>query len=473
MGISAQRWKGGLDGAMSYLIQRGVNPQTGTTYQDIFIQVAVSPAFADDEKLAFRTLLTNGLKDESEGFDYAEEANGRIDYMYVSQHFPNQVLTRLVEDMDYAHLYMEEQEHIRKAQRAKRMKLLKIVGVLAGVVLVCVVIYNLPYFAEKRAYARTLDNPSVEAFDEYVARYDHTDHLPDVLYRKARHYLTGLDVYAIDKARERQCIESLDSLVTKFPNHELSAKAKVTVDSIWNAEIDRFTAKNPNVESSSSLTAMYQMLQYMKSNKVYDIQLNVKPDVDLKEYMDFPEGVRALMEAFNPDLKTKQVLKIKDHFGTPDQKSLEESLISEFTESLNSLFTPGFFTVIVNHDDRAESQSKALPVIDLGYSIKSQVDDIQGTEFPHIWIYSSSERGPYGLKLSSSEDYIMGIEVMFNSRLTFPGQSTPWTISVKGAPEKDINDIENIADGYRIMTRRCFEQFGDQLNSQLGLMARE
>ena len=247
----------------------------------------------------------------------------------------------------------------------------------------------------------------------------------------------------------------------------------MTVDSIWNAEIDKFTAKNPNVESSSSLTAMYQMLQYMKSNKVYDIQLNVKPDVDLKEYMDFPEGVRALMEAFNPDLKTKQVLKIKDHFGTPDQKSLEESLISEFTESLNSLFTPGFFTVIVNHDDRAESQSKALPVIDLGYSIKSQVDDIQCTEFPHIWIYSSSERGPYGLKLSSSEDYIMGIEVMFNSRLTFPGQSTPWTISVKGAPEKDINDIENIADGYRIMTRRCFEQFGDQLNSQLGLMARE
>lgn len=91
---------------------------------------------------------------------------------------------------------------------------------------------------------------------------------------------------------------------------------------------------------------------------------------------------------------------------------------------------------------------------------------MDGISLPNIWTYTSKMSG---LPSLISEKNIMGIEVAFDSRLSFPGQETPWEVSVKGAPEEDINDIDDISDGYRVMTRKCFDKFGEQLYILLGL----
>ena len=464
MKISTQRWKGRLDAAMAILTNRGIVIQQGSTYSNLRDAVDRSDAFSCEEKKAFDSLMVRGLSENGERYDSDGEALGRIDYEYVHNHFPNEVFTRLAEDVDYASLYEIEleQNKIKREQRKKRN--IKIVVSIVVIIIIGIIIYNLPYFAEKRAYARTIETPSIETFDGYIANYNNQEHLPDVLYRQAIFYLHGDDVYSYEKARERQCIEALDSLIKCFPNHELSKKANETIDSIWDNEISRYTQRNKNIQSSNSLSAMYEMLLYMKQNKIYDIRLNVTSDVDLKEYRDFPQNVRDFVEYIYPELKENPVLKIKDYFGTPDQESLENSLVNEFKKSVNALFTPEFFSIITSDEDNIAKAN--LPVIDLGYSIKSQVINMDGISLPNIWTYTSKMSG---LPSLISEKNIMGIEVAFDSRLSFPGQETPWEVSVKGAPEEDINDIDDISDGYRVMTRKCFDKFGEQLYILLGL----
>lgn len=464
MKISTQRWKGRLDAVIATLTNRGILIQQGSTYNSLRDAVIRSEAFTQEEKIAFESLMVKGLSENGERYDSDGDALGRIDFEYVHNHFPHDVLTKLTADTDYASLYEIELEQNKIKRKYKKLRNIKIFVPIVAMIIIGIIIYNLPYFAEKRAYARTLETPCIEAFDKYIAKYNNQEHLPDVLYRHAIFYLHGDDVYSYEKARERQCIEALDSLIKLFPNHEFSKEANEVIDSIWNNEILRYTQKNQNIQSSNSLSAMYEMLQYMKQNKIYDIRLNVKSDVDLKEYSDFPQNVRNLVEYIYPDLKDNPVLKIKDYFGTPDQESLERSLVQELKKSINSLFTPDFFSIITS--DENEKAKSNLPVIDLGYSIKSQVINIDGISVPNIWTYTSKM---VGLPSLSSEKNIMGIEVAFDSKLFFSGQDTPWEVSVKGSPEEDISDIDDISDGYRIMTRKCFDKFGEQLYKLLGL----
>lgn len=464
MKISVQRWKSRLDSAINILPQKGITIQQGCTYNDLLKQVQSSNFLINEEKVAFARLFANGLANTGERYDSDGDAMGKIDYEYIRNHFPNEVILKLAEPIDYATLYEQELEQNRIKRNARKKRNVRYSILFTVLLVIGIIVYNLPYFAEKRAYSRTVDNPNIEAFDKYIEKYPEHEHLPDVLFRRALFHLHDANMYSYDKAASRQCVELLDSFIIKFPNHELSQKAEVTIDSIWDSEISRFTEKNPNYASSNSLKAMYEMLNYMKSNKVYDIKLNVISDVNLKEYSEFPTRVRDLMEYYYPELKSNPVLKIKDYFGTPDQENLEEMLISEFTKSINKLFTPNFFSVIINHD---ENQDDKHPIIDLGYSIKSQTINVDGVEMPNIWTYSS--KSSYGIKSMSYEKNIMGIEVSFESSLNFPGLKTPWEIKVKGAPEEDINDIDGISNGYRVMTRKCFERFGSQLYSLLGI----
>lgn len=462
--ISTQRWKGRLDATIPLIAQRGVPVQQGSTYLGLRLAILESGAFSKDEISAFESLMVKGLAESGESYDPNGETLGRLDFEYVRNHFPQDIFTKLAEDTDYVALYNMELEQIKQRRRQKRKRFFKILAPIVVLIVLGISIYNLPYFAEKRAYARTLESPSMEAFACYIDKYDNHEHLPDVLYRYGVYLLHGDDIFSCDKARERQCIEALDSLIKVFPDYELSKRANVTIDSIWDNELSRYTERNPNIQSSKSLSAMYEMLQYMKQNKIYDIRLNVKSDVDLKEYSDFPQEVRSFLEFMYPELSENPVLKIKDYFGTPDQESLERSLVEEFRKAVNSLFTPDSFSIVTSDEDGGKMSN--LPVIDLGYSIKSQVVNSYGIDLPDIWTYSSTTAG---LSSLTTEKHIMGIEVSFDAKLSFPGQKMPWDLSIKGSPEEDINDIDDISDGYRVMTQKCFDKFGEQLSTLLGV----
>lgn len=105
MKISVQRWKSRLDSAINILPQKGITIQEGCTYNDLLKQVQSSNFLINEEKVAFARLFANGLANTGERYDSDGDAMGKIDYEYIRNHFPNEVITKLAEPTDYATLY--------------------------------------------------------------------------------------------------------------------------------------------------------------------------------------------------------------------------------------------------------------------------------------------------------------------------------------------------------------------------------
>lgn len=462
MSITPQRWKTRFDVLIAYLKSTGMTFPQELTYSMALSIMDNSSRLSSDDKSEVRSIYDRFIEEpDFDVDDPVERSKGIRDFSWICSRHPSEIIHRLALDEDYAMLFDREKMKEEQAKKDRSLRKWKYVFGAVALVALAIIIYNLPYFAEKRAYRTTIDEPSVYTFTRYLDNYDNPDHTPDVLFRLA---MFKLNSYAgVGESKQRNCLATFDELLNRYPDHELSWRAKVVSDSIWDAEIDRFKANNPGFESSPSLKAMYGMLSYMHENRIHDITLNITSDLDLRDYEDFDEDVRTFLEIFDDDLKTKGVLSLKDNFTSADRNSLEEILTRGFESSLNSLFTRDFFAVNIAKDD--EIIDSVNPVIDLHYSIRSQIDKHGSYDIPHLWVYSSESSSPF---IRNDEDYIMGISVDFKSALSYPGQTEPWQFAMEGSPADNISGIENLSEGYRIMTSRCFHQFSNRLTSSLG-----
>ncbi|MCM1519882.1 MAG: hypothetical protein NC098_03775 [Lachnoclostridium sp.] len=462
MSTTPQRWKTRFDVLIAYLKSTGMTFPKDLSYSEALFVMDNSPRLSANDKAEIKSIYDRFIEESDfDVDDPVERSKGIRDFSYICTHHPSEIIHRLALDEDYAMLFDREKLKEEQAKRAARLRKWKYVFGAVALIAVAIIIYHLPYFAEKRAYQRTFDDPSVYTFHQYLDNYDNPDHTPDVLFRLA---MLKLNSYAgVGESKQRNCLNTFDELLNRYPGHELSWRAKVVSDSIWDAEIERFKNNNPDFESSPSLKAMYGMLSYMHQNRIHDITLNVTSDLDLRDYEDFDKNIRDFLEVFDNDLKTKGVLSLKNNFTSADRNSLEEILTNGFESSLNSLFTRDFFSVNIAKNN--EIIDSVNPVIDLHYSIRSQIDHFGDNEIPHLWVYTSESSSPYTAK---DEEYIMGISVDFKSALSYPGLTEPWNIAMEGSPADNISGIENLSEGYRIMTSRCFHQFSNQLSASLG-----
>lgn len=465
MEFSQERWRERLDGAIQMLTNRGFRMNFPISYLELLSAINDSELVSASEKIAFNTLFVKMSSAQKSDYNYSSnEAAGRADVEYVKKTFPNESILKLTEEVDYAQIYYAQLAEQESKDRKIRNRIFAVLAGLAGAVILWVVIYNLPYFAEKRAYARTLEYPSIYTLNQYTAHYHNPEHLPDVMYRKAMLLLKDPEQLQPGTTPVRKAIESLDSIVTLFPSHEFAAKSKVTIDSLWDAEIKRFLINNKNIEESRSLSTMYKMLQFMKENGIYDIGLKINSTVNLKEYNEFSKEVRDELDALSPMLPGVPMLKIKEQFDTPTKESMEQQLIDELSRSINQLFTPGFFSLLPI--ESGDTTHNDLPVINVDYTIKTQSETIGGFEIPGVWVWR--QRNMYS-DIPSVKGYLVGIDMIFSSSLNFPGLEQPWSIKLTGAPEDNIENINGVSDGYRVMIRKCFEDFGNQLHALLGL----
>lgn len=479
MSFTSQRWKGRLDAAIGFLSRSGLELYGGDTYLDLLNRMNESYAFSDVDKEAFSTLMANALNNPDEGHP-SDHDLGTLDYNIVIFTFPEEeVLSRLAEPEDYYAQQQKRLEEQRQRAKADRRRNMKIIFPMLGLIILVLIIYNLPYFAEKRAYDRTFDN-TPKAFEEYIANYDNPDHLPDVLFRNAKYIMEHGDykyqsygyagteeseIPSYNYSKEREGIMAFDELFEKFPNHQLTAKGRQTVDSVWDAEIARFDSLHPNAQSSEPLKAIRDMLLYMKKNKVYDVRLNFTSKVDLKDYNDYPSEARQLAETALPELRGITIQSVKEELGSSEVMNVESTLKSQYDKFFNSLFTSGFITVKTDFKENPKGPSpETLPVIDVNYTIKNQTVDIAGMELPDIWEQTEG----YVASLAKHKNYVLGVDIVINSELKFPGIASTVKNNINSSNNEDIHNIgdEGI---YQAMLAKCLSKFSEQLFSKFGL----
>lgn len=346
--------------------------------------------------------------------------------------------------IEQVHKRLNEIEQQKEEERRKSRKQIKIVAIVIAFIILSIGVYNLPYFKEMRAYDKVIESNTIEACGEYMNEYPEGRHAEDVMYLKAQ----------LDDFQMRYMVDYLEM----FPKGVYSDELNKKCDKIWDDEIAKYEARDKKNDNPQAVAYFTEMLKYMKSHRVNEIIVNVNPKIELTDWSEYTQNARDFLEMLNKN-STKSLdqymVSLKDNFTKDDQSVLTALLIEGVQKSLNKIFDEYFISVV-----QKDNVKKTTPKLIFNYSIKSQEIDFPKMRIPDVWSYTSN---------GVIQNYLIGISINFNAHFTIPNSSTAYDYSEKGEPEDDINNIEDIKDGYRIMTSICFAKFSNKMSKNLGL----
>lgn len=331
--------------------------------------------------------------------------------------------------------------------------------IIAGVIIAGVVVYNLPYFKEKRAYSKVEEEQTLTACDIYEEEWPEGSHLDDVLYLR------------ISLAEGVNRVTEISNYLLKCPDGKHVAEAKAESDMLWDTQIAKYNARDKKGVKDAAKAFMDDMLSYMKQNRVNTIVVDYQSTLKLKEYSEYSKDIRGLLEAINDEpLSLKDgMVTFGSNFDQASMDELNEILVGGVQKSMDKIFTPGFIHVVSSEEGEGKGYDK-MPRFHFDCKITSQEEHVGGMTIPHIWTYTEQERRGYGyVGKEKVKGFLIGISILFNAKFSIPESNDTYEFADKGEPEDNISNIDDIKDGYRKMTSACFRKFSNKIAENMGL----
>ena len=364
------------------------------------------------------------------------------------------------------------------------MKKKIIIGVVVSIAILAIAV---PFIKEYKTYNKAKNGNDISLCDEYINKYPDGRYVDEVLeikeniaFDKVKEeedlYTCGWYAEVCPKGKRleevrylkieyskkitlghtNELLVAINEYLHDFPNGKYSREVNSTCDSLWDAEIMRYNSRHKKRESATAVKFMSEMLQYMKKNRINSILVDVSSHLQLKDYEEYDSRVREYLESTNDNKAlslSAGMISLKSNFSQADVSALMQILSEGVQKSLDKMFTPGFISVV-------SSSSKNLPKLHFDYTIKSQEERFGNVVIPHIWSYHEG----YVVR-----NYLIGISIFFKAHYSIPESSTTFDYSEKGEPANNINNVDNINDGYRRMTSMCFAQFSNKMARNMGL----
>lgn len=435
--LSSSRWLGRLYGAL-IIVLKDKEVETGKllnmSVAELYVEAQKNASQRDQaliDKLMSKFNETKEKETLNEDVNVAKEQQqlGVMEAKHISDTYGN--LLMLLQECQF----MEG-----KHKSGKKKKLYFVI--LLIVLLLGIIIYNLPYFREMRFFDKVMEERDIFTCAQYEEEYPDGRYLDDVLFLKVE--LTNRMDY-------------ITEYLFAFPEGKYMEVVNAKCDSIWDTEIVKYQKREKAGHSPEAVTYMQEMLQYMKRMRVNVINLDVESHLNLKDYTEYDKSLRTLMEIFS-DTKSLPIadnmIPLKKNFTSGDHETLAGILVSGLQKSMDKIFTPQFIKV------EYKSNYAKSPSVRFDYEVKNQEEKIGDILIPDIWTYTENK---------VPKSYLLGISIIFEAVFSIPNSSTKFTYKENGEPGKNINDIDDIKDGYRIMTQICFGQFANTMVDKLGL----
>lgn len=447
--FSSPRWYGRLLGLLLNLAgTKGIkfDKSENLTLQDLYLKV-INLA-TRKEKEVINELLQKWSEQKkyeeanhisiSESDENKYQQQGLYDVTVIFR--KNESIDNLLEKTDF---YVEEERRIAELKK-KQAKNRRIVWGFVAAVILAIVIYNLPYFQEQRFY-----NEVVEAQSPYRCQSYYEE------YPEGRHYE---DVMLLEINLSVNPVKPMVAYLNKFPEGKYATEINDRYNTLWDAEIVKYENRDKADESPEAVKFLTEMLHHMKQHRINTIRLEINPTINLKDYEEYDENVRSILELFSSGetLPLKgNIVSLKENFTTGDQGVVKQILAEGVEKSFNRMFSSNLVSIVTSPED-ADSAS---PVLTFNYVIKNSCDE-GNNEIPNIWTYVANDK---------PQAYILAINVKFDVLFSIPGSDVTYTYSEIGEPGNEIRGIEDIKDGYRQMTQVCFAKFSDKMSVNLGL----
>lgn len=331
--------------------------------------------------------------------------------------------------------------------------------IILGLIIAGVVVYNLPYFSEKRAYNKVEEEKTLDACDVYEKEWPKGTHIDDVLYLRI----------SLVEGVER--VTEISNYLLKCPDGKHAAEAKAESDKLWNEEIAKYEARDKKGVKDEAKDFMDAMLRYMKQNRINTIFVDYNSTLKLKEYTEYSKNIRDMLESVNDETLSLEegMITFSSNFDQANMDELNKILVDGVQKSMDKIFTPGFIRVVSSNDENGVVNDK-MPKLHFECKITSQEETVGAYTIPEIWVYTEQQRSlstPFGK--GSVKGFLIGISILFDASFTLPNNLSTYEFSDKGEPKNDISNIENIQDGYRKMSAICFQRFSNKIAKNMGL----
>lgn len=413
---------------------------------------AIMGKFVEASKREGDNYLYDSQKEESKGVNETQK-------IYKKEHS----FDKLVEDIDF---------YAISQARAKKRRLGIFIAV--GAVILAVVIYNLPFFKEMRLFGELEDAYALNLREDYYSNKYACLSLCDKYFNE---YPAGRhieDVHMI-KINLTMDMDDITAYTCDFPNGKYSERVNHVCDSLWDEEIAKYESRDKSATNPQAVAYMNELLQYMKKHRINHINLAINPDVNLKDFGDYDEGVKRVTEILysTPGLTfSDDMVSITEEFTSADNETLSEILSEGLKESIDKIFTPGFISVSTEEDPlRGKTGMKSVPQVTFSYTIKNQEKKVGENYYPVIWTYSETSSSSLYAYQQRTEPkaFLIGISVSIEAKFSIPESDTCYEYISEGAPSENISGIADINDGYRRMTTISFGKFSNEMIDNLGL----
>ena len=448
---------------MLMLRYRLTTRQANADLMNIIVALSMQEMVSDSDRALLQQMalaLANFVK-QNESLHFTQEqvnesnAIGERETIFIFQKYPNAYADKILALTDFDE---ERKEYERQQARKRRRNRFIFFGAVA-----CLILgiwgYNLPYFAEKRAFAELQED--FEKGSLYpVDIKNYFDEFPDGAHAEE---VMILAVDLNDAGYEFDYrINAIHDYLGKYPEGRKAAEYRKFLDDLWVNGIAQYKSTvgdSPN----DAQKFMIDMLEYMHTNKITQVYVLVHPELNLKEFTDYPETTQQLLNYFHldafSDLKSK-IKPIKSELNESDVKDWASQIVNTLNSSAKRLFKTQIIDFIIV--DQAEiPQDSKCPVIQLHYTVSNQ-ESIIG--IPDVWIYSETEA--YSHKEEAKYAFL-GIQMSFKAQFMIPGTNNQYTITAKGDPGSTV--IRNVTNPYTTMSGRCSKGFYDQVIADFGL----
>lgn len=409
-----------------------------------------------EEETRLSSLSQEQAKQESEiGFQEAASI-----YQKAEQDFPHKIFER----KDFISEFRREEERQKKEKLRNILVGIGIIAVIVG----SIVIYNLPYFSERRAFSKVMkmyESESVdmlgEAVAEYSSKYPDGKHFSEVMYMPVKFAKSNNDVILT--------LDAVENYLQADPAGPYAKECEALSDSIWNVEINKYKASVAVQGATKGTDFVLDMLQYMKNNSMRIVNVVGFPQLDLKEYSEYPAEMRRLMESLpsdpvkgmlpgtEPKLPDDMVT-ITDKIQYGEAREWTSYVVSALQNGFDKVLTPGF--IVFQKTNSNETSASRCPIVEVNYTVYNQ----ETLGFPEVWIHTRSDE----LRVYSA-NLFLGIAMTLDADFRLPGENISYIVSGSGdAGDDEIKNVDQ-RQVYARMCERITQQFADKIAKEFGL----
>lgn len=414
--------------------------------------------------------LRESAKELNESFDEEmyQEGLGEAEAEYIFLNYKN-----YYEMITADENYLEKMKKDRVKSFFKRHKKAVVVISIILAFILFKIIYNLPYFEEKRLYDHVEEMFSSGdyeitniAIEKYIDQFPAGKHIDEVLNIQ-------LDA-AINTVEPEAVLNAVDKYLELMPKGKYVTKAKAARDSVWDNEIRKYKTKASGIASAEGSKYILDLLTYLKSKNSRTIYVEGNPKLNLTDFDEYPEIVRQGVTMSLGTNASSEVLSIKDKITDEKVKSWIDQVTNGLQKGFDNVLSPGFIRFENVTDSIAPPAGS--PKIIFNFTVGTQTHKENGYTIPDVWY----EEGNFLNKLN-----LLGINLDFDVSFFLdndtpvinikesgdPGNSTIQIQSFSKSPyvysELDVNKV------YDIMCQRSVVALSDKIEKQFGLETKD